>query len=314
MPALQSYALPQAQASGVRAFWIWVVLMAALVGIFYAIEALRTLAWVVLLWWAVSAIVVFWVMPATELRTLRSRGVEYSINARQHPRLKTLLSKGSVMVGVREPEGYVRGGNELLVHMAGRAPVYLVVGQGALNELPPPELDCLTLRALVQNSLGQTTRVDALRHMSAMSKLLRLAVWPLGLYASLLRAMWQAPAESSADRLTLLLVKNPKLLMSALVKEFVSSQSALQTQGVTLAEAENYVRQGGLISNTGEQISSQFRIGIAIRENAAFDARLRALTRYINSPEYVGGARTVIGQKSRLNPLNEMTSDAPKRR
>ena len=179
------------------------------------------------------------------------------------------------------------------MRIAGVTPHWIAVGQGATRDLEPPELDCLALRCLVHARLGHVARLDLINRVRQMPSAQRLLVWPISLYASLLHALWLAHAESNADRLALLLVKNPKLVMSALLKDFVSHHNLLRAKGVGFDDVETHLKSGGLLEKSGAQMSAQYALGNALREDAAFNARLNALTTWVNSPEYVSALETL---------------------
>lgn len=114
--------------------------------------------------------------------------------------------------------------------------------------------------------------------------------WPVALYGFLLRLRWQAQAESAADRLTLLLVENTKLLTRALLKEFASTDVSLVSQKITSQDVEDYVQQGNVIGG-GDGAMIQYRIGMALRENPRFESRLRTLKAWSNSKELLKRAK-----------------------
>lgn len=296
---LDLYALPQARTQGQIALFVWLLAMVLVIAFCWWcawwFETLQILSGLVLVWWLASCVVVFKISPQNERNMLRARGSKYAINARNYPRLKTLLHRGSASVGVREPEGTIQESaheqenshENFEVRIAGSAPHFVVVGQGATRDYEPPELDCLVLRCLVHVRLGNVARLDAIGRLSQMTPLHRVLVWPVALYGAFLRVLWWPHAEASADRLALLLVKNPKLVMSALLKNFVASHTVLQARGVSFDDVDAHLKGGGLLEKSGEQMSAQYALGNALRDDAAFNARLNAITSWINSPEYV---------------------------
>lgn len=322
---LAAYVLPAARTQGQIALMLWLSTMALFLAFCAWFESLRWLGFLIFLWWIASCVALFVVMPQNELKNLRARGSEYAINARSQPRLKTLLQKGSALIGVREPEGVLQkkapDHPNFEVRIAGRAPHFLVVGQSAVenvvgrsgeeqrdveqgamqseetqNDKPqsyetesyePPELDCLVLRCLVHAHLGDVSRLDLLERLGQMRRLHRVLVWPVGLYALMLRAMWLPHAQANADRLALLLVKNPKLVMSALLKDFVAQHAVLRARNVGFSDVDTHLKGGGLLERSGEQMSAQYALGNALRDDTTFNARLNAITSWVNSPEYV---------------------------
>jgi hypothetical protein len=295
---LTDYAVATERSEGTRAFLIWCVLMLALSGGFAAIPATQGIGIGIFIWWVLSSFAYFVVAPRMVLRRLRLHGDEYSITARKQPRVKTLLSKGSAMIGVPEPQGFLTGESVCSVRVIGGAP-FVVLTKSAADSLLPPELDCLALRCLVHVRLNHVRRLTLLQFLGDTPPVVRLLAWPVALYASLLRLNWQDMAEQSADRLTLILVKNPKLLMSSILKQFASCDPAMQGQGITVEDVDKYIKQGGLIGNSGVEISTQYKIGSAIQDNPFLDTRMRALTAWVNSPEYVEALQKMAARNNK---------------
>ncbi len=304
--SISRYADSRARSQGVLALALWLLLLATTVAACWHFDTLRAGNWILVAWTIASVAWVFFVLPMAELRSLRARGIEYSIDARQYPRLKTLLVKGSGNIGVREPTAYIRKNThqntDCSIRIAGFAPHWIVVGQGATRDYQPPELDCLALRGLVHSLLGNVARLDALHRFGAMTFVHRVLVAPVAIYLLMLRALWPSHAEQNADRLTLLLVKNPRLLLNALTKDFVATHSRLRARGVSFGDVETFVKDGGLanhdlsnqkLSNRDGEQSAHGVLRKAIDEDVAFSARARNLTRWINSPQYVSALETL---------------------
>lgn len=283
---IADYALPNLKGEGGKAFGIWMVVMVVLCGLFLPLEATRPLGIIFTAWWLLSSFAYFIMAPRIVLRRLRLEGGKNSITAQRQPRLKTLLSKGSATISVAEPEGFLLNDSTTQVQILGGDP-FMLVSQGATENLLPPELDCLALRCLIHAKLGSVKRLSLLKFLNDTPAGMRVLAWPVVMYGALLRTGWSDAAEQSADRLTLLLVKNPKLLMSAILKQFASCDPQMQERNISAEDVDTYIKQGGLIGATGTEISTQYKIGSAIKENPTLDERLRALTAWVNTPEYV---------------------------
>lgn len=308
---LGDYVVPGERGEGLKSFIIWMVLMSALTGLFSALPQTRNLGIGIFAWWIVASIFYFFIAPRLVLRRMRKHA-DWLITARKHPRLKTLLSKGSGLIGVDEPEGFLS--DETIAHVriiaAGRR--FVIVTSGASNLLQPPELDCLTLQCLVHGRLNHVRRLMLLQFLGDTPPAARILVWPVALYGALLRLNWHEMAEQSADRLTLLLVKNPKLLMSSLLKQFASSDPAMQNQNISIQDVDNYIQQGGLIGNSGNEISTQYKIGSAIQDNPYLESRIRAIKAWVNAPEYVAALEKLASQRAtKTSTPSTQTTKAP---
>ena len=292
------YIVEGERGEGTKAFLIWIVLMLALTAGLCVLAETRDFGIGIFAWWILSVVVYFFIAPRMVARRLRLHGTEYAITSRRHPRLKTLLSKGSTMIGVPEPEGFLTDETNTHVGILGGGQPFVIVTGGAAQSLLPPELDCLTLRCLVHIRLRHVRRLMLLQFLGDTPPALRLLAWPVAIYGALLRLNWHDMAEQSADRLTLLLVKNPKLLMSALLKQFASSDPAMQSQGISAEDVDKYIKQGGLIGNSGTEISTQYKIGSAIQSNPYLEDRIRALTAWVNAPEYVAALEQMAEKRA----------------
>jgi hypothetical protein len=238
-------------------------------------------------WWLLSCIVYFMIAPRTLLRRLRLHGSETQITSRNQPRLKNTLSKGSSLLGVDEPEAFLLDEEVSQIRILGSSkPYYIVITSGALKYLQPAEVDCLVIRCLIQARLGHVRRMTLLRFLNDTPPGVRILAWPVNLYGFFLRHWWQDQAEQSADRLTLLLVKNHKLMMSAFIKQHAVSDPLMQEQNITAEDVDSFVKQGNIIGMQGTEISTQYKLGQAIHENSYLEDRLQALDDWANSIDY----------------------------
>jgi len=114
----------------------------------------------------------------------------------------------------------------------------------------------------------------------------RILTWPIALYAFFLRLWWTDLAEMTADRLTLLLVKNHKLMQSALIKQHAATDPVMQEYDITPQDVDNYIEQSGLIGLQGREISTQYKLGQAIHENSYLEERLNELNNWAKSDEF----------------------------
>src|SRR5688572_724933 len=110
MPApadLADFESPGERSEGTKTFGIWMLLMVVLAGGLTAGSATREVGLGIFAWWIISCIVYFVLAPRTLLRRLRLDSNETRLTSKNQTRLKTTLSKGSSLLGVDEPEGYV---------------------------------------------------------------------------------------------------------------------------------------------------------------------------------------------------------------
>jgi Zn-dependent protease with chaperone function len=212
--------------------------------------------------------------------------------------LANVLHKGSAILSVPEPEGFLVKEGISQIKVMGGAQKYVIVTQAALDLLHPSEVDCLILRALVHARQKHVRRLMFLQFLGDTPPAARLLAWPMSFYAALLNMTWHELAEQTADRLTLLLVKNPDLLMSAMLKQIAESDPLMMQNKVTAADVDAYIKQGKVIDIAGASVSTQYKIGSAIGDNPYVEERVNALTSWARSPEFKEALQKIADTKT----------------
>ncbi len=283
--ALDDYEHPSEKREGTKAFGIWILLFVVLIGVLAIWPSTRGLSIGIFAWWLLSCIAYFFIGPKMVLRRLRMHDTDLSITTKSQPRLQALLNKGAGVLGIESPDGYVlpEGISQVRVFTP---PAFVLVTQATLDLLQANELDCLVLRQLVHLRQNHARRLMLLKLLSDTSPALRLLAWPVGFYGFLLRMWWSDLAEMTADRLTLLIVKNHKTLISALLKQQTATDPLMGQFSVTTADVDAYVEQEGNISLEGREISTQYKLGQAIHENPYLEERLQELASFARSQEF----------------------------
>jgi Zn-dependent protease with chaperone function len=287
---LADYEAPGERSEGIKTFLMWLLVMIVLAGAPALNPVTRGIGIGIFVWWLATSIGYFWLAPRLVLRRLRLHAPEYSIIKTKQPRLKTMLARGSALLGIGEPEGYLLPeGNPQLRIMGGR-PAFIVLTQEARELLEPPELDCLLLRAMMHARQRHVRRLNLSHFLADTPPAARILVWPVLIYNFLLRHWWQDLALQTADRLTLLLTRNPDLLKSALLKMHVANDPRMQEQQITAQDVDNYIHQKGAIGTRGDEISLQYKIGQAIHDDPYLDERIEQIDDWAKSPEFKAAA------------------------
>ncbi|MDF2441764.1 MAG: hypothetical protein JWN98_2748 [Abditibacteriota bacterium] len=306
---LGDYVEPSERGEGLKALLIWLLSILVVSAVLSIAEGSRPFGIGVFVWWLVSVFAYFIVAPRLVLRRLRMHGAEYEITAKKYPRLKTLLSKASTLLGVSEPESFLASEGVSQVRLMGRKdPYFLVITQATCELLQGPELDCLVLRSLVQARQGHGARLMLLQFLNDTPSAVRLLVWPVALYGFLLRTFWLDLAERTADRISLLLIKNPKLLTSALLKQHVATDPIMQANDITARDVDNFIRQEGNIGMAGTEISTQYKMGSAIHENPYLEDRLQAISNWAKSPEFTEALKKLAETKAGKTPTGTFSA------
>lgn len=298
--ALDDYAHPSERREGAKAFGLWLLFIFVLVAGLSFAPATQPYAMGIFAWWLLSSLGYFFIAPKMILRRLRMHGRDVIITSQTQPRLQALLTKGSALLGVDRPEGYLLEEGISQVK-AFTPPPFIIITQASIDLLQPNELDCLVLRQLVHLRQGHARRLMMMRFLNDTPSGMRLLAWPVALYALLLRTFWSDLAEMTADRLTLLVVKNHKVFSAALIKQHAATDPLMAEHEILPADVDAYIEQNGLISLEGREISTQYKLGQAIHENPYLEERLQELTTFAKSAEF----------KSAVQKLAEANASKP---
>ncbi len=178
------------------------------------------------------------------------------------------------------------------------APTAIFLHKDAFENLDPNEISALVVSALVHLRQGHARRLFLLDFVQGTSQKTTLAlVWPVLIYARLLEALWVPHAQQNADRLALFLVKNPNLMLSAILKDYAARDVKMQEIGVTSHDVSNWINQRGHIGSSGEEISTQYKLGRAIHEDPPLEARLQRLQNWSKSPEFAAAVEELKAAK-----------------
>ena len=302
---LSDYAVPSERSEGFKALLIWFLTMVVICGLPFGHPATQPIAMGLTAWWFLSVFAYYVLGPRMVLRRLRLHGAEFEINSRKTPRLKTVLAKGSALLGISEPEGFVPDDLSPQVRILGRKdPYFFLATQGACNLLTPPELDCLALRCLVHGRQGHVARLMLIQFLIATPAPVRLLVWPVNFYSMLLQLSWSEMAQQTADRLTLLLLRDQKLLLRAILKMHSIHDPIMIEAEITPEDVEAYVNQAGRISMEGKEISTQYKLGSAISANPFLEERLHALHEWARSEEYQRALQKLAEARAKSAPAS----------
>ena len=300
---LGDYGAPGERSEGMKAFFIWCAIMLIICGLPFSLPATQPIGIGLTVWWLGSAFVYYSLVPRLLLRRLRLHGPEFEITSKKAPRLKAVLAKGSAMLGLTEPEGFFTDEVVPQIRLMGRKdPYFFMANKGAAEALSPPELDCMALRTLVHASQGHAARMMFIQSMQKTPAAVRLLVWPAGLYSSLLQMSWSELAIQTADRLTLLLVKDHKLLLRGILKMHAFNDPIMTEAEITPEDIEEYVNQAGRISVEGKEISTQYKIGTAISANPFLEDRLQELNDWAKSQDFRNALEKLAETRAKNTP------------
>lgn len=280
---LEDYILPQEKQEGLKALGFWLAIMAVLCLPCWLWEETHPWATGMTTWGFLASVGYLIVYPQIVLRRLRASGDEFEITDKTNARVHTLMKKASGILDIKVPDGYLEVEGDPKIYALPQA---VVIRKGATAFLEPDEVNCLVVRCLVHLRERQARRLALIQLVESTPPLVRLLVWPAWIYARLLRNLWYPQAQKNADRIALLLIKNTKLLLSAIVKEYAATDANMQELNVETQDVTNWVNQAGHIGMAGEEISTQYKLGRAIHEDFELEERLQAVQKWGESAEF----------------------------
>ncbi|HEX8550928.1 MAG TPA: hypothetical protein VF681_05170 [Abditibacteriaceae bacterium] len=297
-PDLSDYVAEGERGEGTKAFIIWFVAMIllSLVLALVPVPTVQSIGIGIGAWWFLSVAGYFFIGPKMLLRRLRLEE-KNRITSRTFPRLAQAIAKGSAIVGIPEPEAYCVPDGISQVKILGTAPQFIVITKAATELLQPNELDALILRSLVHSRENHVRRLTLLQFLADTPPAARVLVWPVSFYAALLNMAWHELADQTADRLTLLILRNPRVLMGALLKQFSISDPMMIERGVSAQDVDSYVQQDGAIDAAGLSVSTQYKIGSAIGDNPYMDGRITAFQEWARSPEFQAALQKLAAKR-----------------
>jgi Zn-dependent protease with chaperone function len=267
-----------------KVYLIWQLICttpAVLLALFNQFEfAAGLLVWQMLSWFAY-----FVIAPASVRSRLRKHGPRIRILPNNHGEMKAIIAEQARVAGVPEPEAYFLEESVGKVEMLGRKnPHIMIVTTKAYELLTTAEFTCAVARALAQARIRQVALPMLVAFVNDTPPALRLLVAPMGVLSFLLTVNWTNMREISADRITLLLTRNPRLLSATMLKVAVAADPEAT---VSASDVEGYLNQQSRsvqVSMVG--VSTHFKLGQTIHSNPFLNERLKALVEFAGSDQY----------------------------
>jgi len=208
---------------------------------------------------------------------LRRLGGSAPAGLREAPKLTCeAVEKQSSAVGVAADALLGREAQELTT--VGHV---IVVPQDLPKRLGPAEMWALVAREIGHIKAGHVTLLSLCRRVEdEKSPLLRgLGLplrWPIRALAS-----WQWFAALTADRMSVLLTRDRRIVAAALLK-----QATARVEGITTAEIDEYLSRHGSLAAQSSEVTTHFKLGEVLREREGLLLRLRGIAQYAESEEY----------------------------
>jgi len=283
--AINACVVPEEVQMGRAVLGGWIAVLVLICALPWIIngEALEPFGYGLPVWCLLSIAVYLQFGPKYLMGKLRGQGARAAITSANKPTLKTMLSKASPVLGVREPRAFL---SEATAPRARVWPEALLFNSSLFGIMDENEASVLGLRGLAHQKLGHGRRLALLDMLEATPPITRFLVWPVMLYGRFLRQFWLPHANKSADRLAMLLVRNPSPMMSAIVKEFAANDAHMQGMEITSQDVSNWISQKGHIGLKGEEISTQYKLGRAIHETPLLEERVQEIQRWASTAQF----------------------------
>jgi Zn-dependent protease with chaperone function len=237
-----------------------------------------------IVWQIVSWFIYFVIAPWSVRSRLRKHGPRIRILPNNHGDIKTLIAQYAKLVGVPEPEAFFLDEPVGKVEMLGRKnPHLLIITSKARDLLSQAEFTCAIARALAQARMRLVALPMLVAFMNETPPPLRLLVAPMWILSFLLTTNWTNMREISADRVTLLLTRNARLLSATMLKIAVAADPEAT---ISAEDVEGYLNQQSKMQVSLVGVSTHFKLGQTIHSNPFLNERLKALVEFAASDAY----------------------------
>jgi len=263
--------------------WLAILILICALPWIISAEALQSFGIGLPVWCLLSIAVYLQFGPKYLAGKLRGLGSRAAITQGNKPTLKKMISSASPVLSVREPRAFL---SDAKAPRARVWPESLVFNAPLFGIMDESEASALGIRGLAHQKLGHGRRLALLDLLDQTPRITRLLVWPVLLYARILRQLWLPHAHKSADRLALLLIRNPSSLLSAVVKEYAANDAQMQGMSITSEDVGNWISQKGRIGLKGEEISTQYKLGRAIHETPLLEDRVQEIQRWASTAQF----------------------------
>lgn len=237
------------------------------------------------LWVLLSLLVCLFIWPGQIIKKCCQKGSNALISSQNQPQIKTVLSKAAPILAVAEPDAVI---DDSAADARMRVyPKALIFNEPVFRVINTNETGVLAARGLAHLCLKHDRRLAVIDVINrADPPILRLLLWPAWIYTKLLENLWLGQAHQSADRLAALLIRNPSLMLSAILKVHAANDANMQNLNVSSEDISSWIAQKGHIGMAGEEISTQYKLGRAIHEDPPFEMRLQGLQKWCESAEF----------------------------
>ncbi len=256
----------------------WIAVM-----VWWQLHEMWPYQWSYLPLWVIGCpVIVNYLAMRPRRQQLKELGHTAKVWSNNYPQYHQMLTRFSKLAGLgRAPEMYIVNEQAPYIYsMPGGAET--IVATTALLD----ELDTEEFQALVAHEIGHIKshhlRLDlAMTYVDNVSPLLKVAFGPVTAWRMLMGS-WRDIIEYSADRLALLLTKNPVALMRAIIK---SAAAADEQADLARDEIDAYLAATGTADTDGAQLERLFKINQFVKSQPNMQDRLQEIGAYLTSDE-----------------------------
>lgn len=230
-----------------------------------------------LLTWGVAN----WLALRPRRRRIKEEGPGARVLNKNHPRLKAMLSEQSRVLGIDEPEMYIIEDDTPYLYSLPGKPGTVVATQAVLEAMNDEELAVLLARELghIRSHHARITIVASF--MRRTNPAVKVLLFPVFLLSLFLRG-WMDLAETTADRVAILITERPALVNATLVKLAVAADREAQ---ISREDLDAYLETGMDITTDSAQIERHYKVGEFLSDQEALKDRIEEVTGFLKSDQ-----------------------------
>jgi Zn-dependent protease with chaperone function len=265
------------QANLLQGVLIPLILLVVLSGLVALPSSFRWKGLAIIWGWVLLALLILAGAIGRRRRRLLARGLQIKVMPNTFPEVKQLLTRMCKALGIREPEAFVVRGELREFRTLGLKPPYFMVLDEAIQEhLSRAEFEALVAHELGYIRSGHVFWRTLVLTAQELHPLWRLLGLPLQLFAFGLRVSWLHTIEFTAGRIALLLIRDSKTCISALLKRAVEADPLSNLEP---HEVDDYLGRGTL-SVQSRDVEDHYRVGTFVRSSPLLHGRIEDLARF----------------------------------
>ncbi len=262
----------------ITGLFVWVAVM----GLWLS-HGLWTYQWAYLAAWPIGSLLIVNFLAARPRRKqLKQVGRQSKVMGNNHPQLHRLLTEQCQVLGLsRPPDMYVLDEESPYMYSFPGKAGTVIVTKPMLEVLSDEEFATLLAHELGHIKSHHLHLALAMIYVENLNPLLQLVFGPVAVWVRLMGA-WRDVIDYTADRLSLLVTRNPAVLMRAIVK---SAAATDEQADLSQEEIEAYLASGADLETDAAQMERFFKISQFVKNQPNLRDRIEEIREYSASEE-----------------------------